>query len=261
MATLVFPDPALRAGGRGGRGVRDWWCPVAGLARRPRDRDRHFSPQRHHADQPLPTSRTARGHAFGPDLILQGSDERLAPILMTALATALALVPIVLGGICNSDGRQPRRTQTDVTRSDTGAVRRWTSARIIPLFDGDRPPAPHATGGRGLKRAVPRSGGSHGFNISCTHSLRWPVAHHHDPPCLSPTPLRRFGHGMLGATDPARLAEAVTTVARPGAGASRRRMGFGCGLSPAQDSPRPSRCHCNVSRGSPSCSPECGVKA
>ena len=35
---------------------------------------------------------------FGRELILRGSEERLAPILMTALATGLALVPIVLGG-------------------------------------------------------------------------------------------------------------------------------------------------------------------
>jgi multidrug efflux pump subunit AcrB len=38
------------------------------------------------------------GVAFGRELVLRGSEERLAPILMTALATALALVPIVLGG-------------------------------------------------------------------------------------------------------------------------------------------------------------------
>jgi CzcA family heavy metal efflux pump len=38
------------------------------------------------------------GMTFGRDLILRGSEERLAPILMTALATGLALVPIVLGG-------------------------------------------------------------------------------------------------------------------------------------------------------------------
>ena len=38
------------------------------------------------------------GMAFGRELILRGSEERLAPILMTALATGLALVPIVLGG-------------------------------------------------------------------------------------------------------------------------------------------------------------------
>jgi Cu/Ag efflux pump CusA len=38
------------------------------------------------------------GVVFGRELILRGSEERLAPILMTALATGLALVPIALGG-------------------------------------------------------------------------------------------------------------------------------------------------------------------
>jgi Cu/Ag efflux pump CusA len=38
------------------------------------------------------------GMAFGRALVLRGAEERLAPILMTALATGLALVPIVLGG-------------------------------------------------------------------------------------------------------------------------------------------------------------------
>jgi Cu/Ag efflux pump CusA len=35
---------------------------------------------------------------FGRELVMRGSEERLAPILMTALATGLALLPIVLGG-------------------------------------------------------------------------------------------------------------------------------------------------------------------
>jgi CzcA family heavy metal efflux pump len=35
---------------------------------------------------------------FGRDLVLRGAEERLAPILMTALVTGLALVPIVVGG-------------------------------------------------------------------------------------------------------------------------------------------------------------------
>jgi CzcA family heavy metal efflux pump len=38
------------------------------------------------------------GVPFGRELVFRGSEERLAPILMTALATGLALVPIVLGG-------------------------------------------------------------------------------------------------------------------------------------------------------------------
>jgi Cu/Ag efflux pump CusA len=38
------------------------------------------------------------GEPFGPALVLRGARERLAPILMTALATGLALLPIVVGG-------------------------------------------------------------------------------------------------------------------------------------------------------------------
>lgn len=36
---------------------------------------------------------------FGPELVRQGSEERLAPILMTALATGLALLPLVASGL------------------------------------------------------------------------------------------------------------------------------------------------------------------
>lgn len=38
------------------------------------------------------------GVPFGPELILRGAEERLAPILMTALCAALALLPLVLKG-------------------------------------------------------------------------------------------------------------------------------------------------------------------
>jgi Cu/Ag efflux pump CusA len=38
------------------------------------------------------------GMAFDPDLVLRGARERLSPILMTSLATALALVPLVVFG-------------------------------------------------------------------------------------------------------------------------------------------------------------------
>lgn len=42
----------------------------------------------------------AEGQAFGPDLVLLGAQERLAPTLMTALATALAVAPcLALGAI------------------------------------------------------------------------------------------------------------------------------------------------------------------
>ena len=39
----------------------------------------------------------SEGLAFARDLVLRGAEERLAPILMTALATGLALVPIAFG--------------------------------------------------------------------------------------------------------------------------------------------------------------------
>jgi CzcA family heavy metal efflux pump len=38
------------------------------------------------------------GVGFGKELVLRGSEERIAPILMTALATGLALLPIIVGG-------------------------------------------------------------------------------------------------------------------------------------------------------------------
>jgi CzcA family heavy metal efflux pump len=38
------------------------------------------------------------GESFGPGLIVRGARERLAPILMTALATGLALVPLAIAG-------------------------------------------------------------------------------------------------------------------------------------------------------------------
>ena len=38
------------------------------------------------------------GVPFGPELVARGAEERLSPILMTALVTSLALVPIILGG-------------------------------------------------------------------------------------------------------------------------------------------------------------------
>jgi CzcA family heavy metal efflux pump len=40
----------------------------------------------------------SEGMAFGRELVLRGATERLAPILMTALATGLALTPVVVGG-------------------------------------------------------------------------------------------------------------------------------------------------------------------
>jgi Cu/Ag efflux pump CusA len=38
------------------------------------------------------------GETFGPALVLRGARERLSPILMTALATGLALLPLIVSG-------------------------------------------------------------------------------------------------------------------------------------------------------------------
>jgi Cu/Ag efflux pump CusA len=44
------------------------------------------------------------GVPFGPELVIRGAAERLAPILMTALTTGLALVPLVISG--NKPGQE-----------------------------------------------------------------------------------------------------------------------------------------------------------
>ncbi len=38
------------------------------------------------------------GMPLGPELVIRGAQERLAPILMTALTTGLALVPLIIAG-------------------------------------------------------------------------------------------------------------------------------------------------------------------
>ena len=40
----------------------------------------------------------SEGVAFGPELVVRGARERLSPILMTALSTGLALLPVVVSG-------------------------------------------------------------------------------------------------------------------------------------------------------------------
>lgn len=48
------------------------------------------------------------GEAFGPNLILRGARERLSPILMTALTTGLAIVPlVVLGAVPGNEIEHP----------------------------------------------------------------------------------------------------------------------------------------------------------
>ncbi len=46
----------------------------------------------------------AEGMPFGPELVRRGAEERLSPILMTALATGLALLPLAVSG--NKPGQE-----------------------------------------------------------------------------------------------------------------------------------------------------------
>ena len=66
VAMLVFLTLPFALVGAVHRGVCDWWGPLPRLARWARDRDWDLRPQRHHADQPLPASRTAGGHVVWP---------------------------------------------------------------------------------------------------------------------------------------------------------------------------------------------------
>jgi Cu/Ag efflux pump CusA len=48
------------------------------------------------------------GESFGPGLVLRGSRERVAPILLTALVTALIFVPfIVFGSVAGQEIEHP----------------------------------------------------------------------------------------------------------------------------------------------------------
>jgi Cu/Ag efflux pump CusA len=38
------------------------------------------------------------GMTFGPELVMRGARERIAPIMMTALTTGLALIPLAIAG-------------------------------------------------------------------------------------------------------------------------------------------------------------------
>jgi Cu/Ag efflux pump CusA len=48
------------------------------------------------------------GEAFGPGLVMRGARERLTPIVLTALATAFALLPLlILGNVPGQEVLQP----------------------------------------------------------------------------------------------------------------------------------------------------------
>jgi CzcA family heavy metal efflux pump len=98
------------------------------------------------------------GQGFGPELVLRGATERLAPILMTASATGLALVPLVIAGpISGHEIEYPMAvvilgglvTSTVMNLFVMpslylrfGRSKRLREAIVAPAFHGDRQAAP-----------------------------------------------------------------------------------------------------------------------
>ena len=92
------------------------------------------------------------GEPFGLELVIRGSEERLAPILMTALATGLALVPLAWAG--NKPGHEIEHPMAVVI---LGGLVTSTRAEPVPdagalpgLRQGRRPA--RGRGGRGRRR-------------------------------------------------------------------------------------------------------------
>jgi Cu/Ag efflux pump CusA len=63
------------------------------------------------------------GETFGPELVLRGARERLAPIMMTATTTALALLPLVIAG--QIPGNEIEHPMAVVIVGGGGRHRRW----------------------------------------------------------------------------------------------------------------------------------------
>ena len=133
VATLVFLTLPFALVGAGHRHLPDRRRSLTSIAGRPGHGDWDLRSEWHHACKPLSASRVRRRRGqFGRDLIVRGSEERLAPILMTALATGLALVPIVLGG--GSRGLRDRASARGRHPLEGSSPRRCSTCSWVPAL-------------------------------------------------------------------------------------------------------------------------------
>jgi Cu/Ag efflux pump CusA len=90
---------------------------------------------------------------FGPALVLRGARERLSPILMTSLATGLALVPLVVLGARN---RAPAGSRRPWRAGDLHAAQPLRRAIPLPAVR----PEPDGASGTGHRRMIRQRKGS-----------------------------------------------------------------------------------------------------
>src|SRR5207247_626413 len=99
------------------------------------------------------------GEAFGPALVLRGARERLSPILMTTLATGLAIVPLVVAG--NLPGHEIEHPMAVVILAGlfTSTLLNLFVVPSLYLRFGRQASGPRARGGREQARAGGRGPG------------------------------------------------------------------------------------------------------
>ncbi len=102
------------------------------------------------------------GEPFGPGLVLRGAQERLSPIMMTALATALALAPLVIFG--DRPGQEIENPMAIVILGGL-ATSTLLNLFVVPTMylrfaraTGRRPGRPESVDGGGLAEDGPRPG-------------------------------------------------------------------------------------------------------
>jgi Cu/Ag efflux pump CusA len=95
---------------------------------------------------------------FGPELVLRGATERLAPILMTSLATGLALVPLaVAGSIPGHEIEHPMAIVILGGLFTSTLLNLFVLPSLYLRFGKSRRGLPHATGEPVIAPAGPRT--------------------------------------------------------------------------------------------------------